>query len=175
MTQKVFPIKIRIYLDELLGYYKEDPSYGSKSKPIPVESFYELISPCAKFTGPLRNILILEDDCKYSWSLVDANDKPLNIVGDESDMDLQMITNSPSDAKWDKVFKNIPKMDKDGKIKIKGKSTKRSEFELDTNINTENGGVIKYSFIFEFTDALGGIKYGIVDPMAGTYPPPTFP
>ncbi len=175
MTQQVFTIKVRIYTNELLAYYKADPTYGTKDKPIPVESFYELVAPSAKFTGPLKNILVLENESNYNWTLVNADDSPLNIIGDDSVMDVQMITNSPSDAKWEKLFKNAPKMDKDGKIKIKGKASKTNDFELDTNADISNSGVIKYSFVFQFSDGIGGIKYGIVDPMAGGYPPPVWP
>jgi len=176
MDKRIYVVKIRVYTDELLAFYKDDPSFGTKEKPLPAESFYELTSPYALFWGPLKNILIFDNDCIYNWEIETANGEQLDFsTNDESVMELKMLTDKPSEEKWRKVFKNAPAMDPSGKIKIKPKTTTKNEFELQTSDNVADGGNIKYSFVFEFKTKSGGSKFAIIDPMSITMPPPPPP
>lgn len=177
MKKKLFKVQVRVYVDEMMAYFKDNPDLGSKEKPYDANSFYELISPYAAFYGPLRNILLLDSQSVYQWELVSANGKKLSftVEDDAQVMDLEMISNAPTEEKWKKIFKNPPPMQGDGKLKVHSKNTKDNVFELETSDDVSNGGRFKYTFYFEFNDAKGVKKYGVIDPMTDTNPPPPPP
>jgi hypothetical protein len=158
----------------MLNFFKDDPRFGSKDKPYKADMFYEVLSPYAHFYGPLKNILVFEENARYVWSVESADGKKLifSSINDTPEMDLEMITDKPSEDKWNKVFQKPPKMQPDGRLKLKSAEKSSNVFSLETTENLKDGGKIKYSFLFEFEDSNGKTKYGIVDPVADTYPPP---
>ncbi|MCF8361357.1 MAG: hypothetical protein K9G70_01910 [Prolixibacteraceae bacterium] len=174
MEHITYQVKIRVYIPEMLNFFKEDPRLGTKENPYKADMFYEVLSPYAHFYGPLRNILVFEKNAKYVWSVESADGEELHFtsINDTPEMELEMITDKPSDEKWNKVFKKPPKMQPDGKLKLKSSVRSSNVFSLETTENIEDGGKIKYSFLFEFEDIKGDTKYGIVDPVSDFYPPP---
>ena len=176
MEKTVFQIQIRIFLPEMIRFYKDNPEYGTLKKPYPADSFYQLISSYAKFYGPMKNILIFQNNCIYNWIIESADGTPLefNTTTDEPEMDMEMMTNKPSNAKWKKLFDNAPDMLPSGKVKVKSIKTKKNEFELETSSDVADGGSIKYSFLFKFKDEKEETKYGIIDPIGGSMPPPPY-
>jgi hypothetical protein len=177
MKQTVYTIKIRVYTQELETFFKGNPDYGSFDKPYPADNFYELISPYALFYGPLKNILLFQSKSKYIWTIENANGTPLVFSGgnDNPELTAEMITKTPSDTKWKKLFKNAPSMQNDGKIKLKSSQPNENKFELETESDVAGAGNVKYSFIFEFKDQNGQVKYGAIDPISNPYPPPPPP
>lgn len=177
MKSKTYQVSIRVYIDEMMAFYEDDPRLGTFENPYKADMFYEVLSPYAHFYGPLRNILIFEENSTYVWTIESANGQLLRFASanDVSEMDMEMITDSPSEKKWKNVFKNAPKMQGNGKIKMKSKSKSSNEFSLGTTDDLKNGGRVKYSFLFEFEDVKGNLKYGMVDPVGDTYPPPPPP
>lgn len=174
MEKTVYQIKIRIYISEMIDFYRGNPEYGTIAKPYPADSFYELISPFAQFYGPLKNILIFQDNSTYQWVL-ESTDETSIVLSDSNDgvaMEMEMITNKPSDTKWEKVFKNAPKMQANGKIKIKSKGSKKNIIEMETSSDIAESDCIKYSILFEFQDKNGVKKYAYIDPQVNTSPPP---
>ena len=176
MTDKVYYVNIRVYLKELLSYYKDNPDYGAPDKPYPADFFSEIIAPSSVFYGPLRNIMVLKDDAVYRWTIDSADGTPILFNNSkDSEMVMEMITNQPSKEKWQKIFVNPPDPDDKGRLKIKSKKPNESVFEMTTTNNIKGGGKIKYSFLFEF-DVNGVPKYGIIDPVVDpTDPPPDEP
>jgi hypothetical protein len=174
MKPTTYQVKVRVYINEMMEYYKRNPEYGSREKPYPADFFHELIAPYCKFYGPLRNILVFEKNCNYRWEIRSDNGTLLQFSSSDEDvqLDMELITNEPSEKKWQDVFINAPIMQPDGKLKVKSKSKGKDCFELETTSDIEAGGGIKYSFLFEFTDAKGDLRYGSIDPIADTYPPP---
>ena len=174
MSNTIYKVQIRVYTDELMKFYKGNPEYGSKDKPYPAELFYEMVSPYASFYGPLRNILVLQNNCIYQWVLEAVNGIPLKFSSsdDDSQMDMEMITNDPSNEKWKKVFKDAPDMQPDGKLKVKTKNPNENVFDLKTSTDVSGNGQIKYNFLFEFKDGNGNTKFGLIDPLADTELPP---
>ncbi|MFA9390905.1 MAG: hypothetical protein ACERKD_13930 [Prolixibacteraceae bacterium] len=171
MKPTVYQVQVRVFLKELQKFYEDNSDYGTLQKPYPANSFFEVICPKAKFWGPLKNILILDSDCTYQWSIVSKDGIPVTFSSaDDSFMEFEMLSKDPSPQKWGKIFEN-PTMDKD---KVKVKSTKKDNdfFELDTTLNIEPSVRLKYSFLFEFTDDSGDVKYGSIDPDGSTTPPP---
>ncbi|MDA3878782.1 MAG: hypothetical protein PF436_00200 [Prolixibacteraceae bacterium] len=177
MKPITYQVSIRVFINEMMTFYKDDPRLGTRENPYKADMFYEVLSPYAHFYGPLRNILIFEKNSVYIWTLETDTGRKLRFSSndDVSEMDLEMITDSPSEKKWKKVFINPPKMQSGGKIKLKSKSKSSNEFSLETTGDIKSGGRIKYSFLFEFEDEDGNTKYGIVDPNGDTYPPPPPP
>lgn len=176
MAQKKIIVKVKVYTEELQEFYQNDPTYGTSEKPFPAEGFYEVVSNYALFTGPLKNILKFEPTTLYTWVLEQADGTQLTLVGAESEIEMKMAFNNPTNDIWKRLFKDAPLMDNDGKIKMKGKGDKISEFTLETSDDISRGPAIKYSFTFEFQGADGTLKYGIVDPMGvPNNPPPPLP
>jgi hypothetical protein len=70
-------------------------------------------------------------------------------------------------------IKDAPDMDpKTKKIKVKSKVQGENIFELNTPSKIDQSVSLKYSFLFEFTDDKGKVKYGSIDPLSKTVPPP---
>ncbi|MBP7507263.1 MAG: hypothetical protein KA807_05555 [Prolixibacteraceae bacterium] len=183
MAKKTINVKVRVFIEEMLSYYQWDNSYGTIDKPFPAESFYLLEAPKAKFTGPLKDILVFENDTEFHWNIESGAGGIVNFVdlNGDSQLDLQMITSSPSQKKWDKTIKNAPQMDDKGKIKFlpKDKEHKdgslKKEFVFATTDSVPEDAVMKYSILFEFKDQKDKLKYGFVDPFAGGGIPPPPP
>ncbi|MBN1769154.1 MAG: hypothetical protein JW842_11660 [Prolixibacteraceae bacterium] len=177
MKSKTYQVSIRVYIDEMMAFYEDDPRLGTFENPYKADMFYEVLSPYALFYGPLRNILIFEENSKYVWIVESSDGKPLRFASDNEvpEMDMEMITDTPTEKKWKKVFKDAPQMQSNGKIKLKSKSKSSNAFSLETTGDVKNGGRVKYTFLFEFEDVKGNLKYGIVDPVGDTYPPPPPP
>jgi hypothetical protein len=177
MKPTTYQVRIRVYIPEMMNFFQDDPRLGSKDKPYKADMFYQVLSPYAHFYGPLRNILVFEKNARYVWSVESADGKELRFtaINDSPEMDLEMITDKPSDDKWNKVFKKPPKMQPDGKLKLKSNESSSNVFSLETTGNLKDGGKIKYSFLFEFEDIKGNTNYGLVDPCADLYPPPPPP
>lgn len=172
MTDKVYYVKFRVYLKELLEFYKDNPNYGTLSKPLPADSFCEIVAPSSVFYGPLRNIMVFQDDAIYRWTIESIDGTPISFTqGDNAEMTMEMITEQPTKQKWEKVFKNPPNPDSEGKLKIKNKTKDENIFEMTTNTNIKGGGNIKYSFRFEF-EINGTTMYGLIDPTSSTETPP---
>jgi len=177
MNPTIYQVQIRVFLRELVDYFKDNPDYGTKEKPYPAESFYMLISPYAQFYGPLRDILLLQPNATYQW-IIESNDgTPVSFSGDDqSNMELEMIAKNPTNEKWKKIFSNAPDMDPvTKKVKVKNKITGENLFELSTVEKTDPSVKMKYSFVFDFLDKDKKLKYGSIDPQQSTLPPPTFP
>lgn len=174
MNPTIYQVKIRVFLRELVDFYKDNPDYGTKEKPYPAESFYQLISPYAQFYGPLRDILLLQANATYQWIIESTDGTPVSFSGDDqSNMELEMITKNPTNEKWKKVFSNVPDMDPNTKkVKVKSKKAGKEIFELDTSEKMDPTVKMKYSFLFEFTDEKGVLRYGYIDPETTTLPPP---
>lgn len=184
MATKTINVKVRVFIEEMLSYYQWDHSYGTIDKPFPAESFYLLEAPKAKFTGPIKDILVFEDDSEFHWIIESISGGIVNFVdlNGDSQLDLQMITSSPSQKKWDETIKDAPQMDSKGKIKFlpkdKGESNgkPKKEFIFTTSDSIPVDAVMKYSILFEFKDLWGKLQYGLVDPLtSGTLPPPPPP
>ncbi len=183
MASKTIKVKIRVFIEEMLSFYQWDSSYGTINKPFPAESFYELEAPWAKFTGPVRDILVFENDTEFRWIIESVSGGNVNFVdlGGESQFDLKLITSSPSQKKWEKIIKNAPAMDSDGKLKFRPKDKgiidgkNKKEFNFETESSLSDDSVMKYSILFEFKDIKGNTKYGLIDPLAGTLTPPPPP
>jgi hypothetical protein len=177
MKPNIYLIQIRVYTNEMMKFFSEDPSYGTKEKPYPADSFSQLISPYAVFYGPLKNILLFQNNSNYRWVIESADGKPLAFTSKDNapEMDMVMITDKPSDAKWEKIFPKAPKMKSNGKVVLKSKNTGDNIFEIETSDDVKNGGKLKYSFTFEFENEKGELKYGTIDPHGDTYPPPLPP
>lgn len=174
MNPTIYQVQIRVFLRELVDYYKDNPDYGTKDKPYPAGSFYMLISPYAQFFGPLRDILLLQPNATYQW-IIESNDgTPVSFTGDDqSGMELEMIAKSPTNEKWKKVFADAPDMDPvTKKVKVKSNKAGKEIFELTTPEKLDPSVKMKYSFLFEFTDDQGILKYGVIDPDGMTEPPP---
>jgi len=169
-------LTVRVYTSEMMEFYKDDPKIGSKEKPYQAEVFSEIISPYAKFYGPQKNILIFESNCVYQWELESSDGRPLTFSksDDAPELDMVMITDSPSNQKWRKILKDAPEMQFDGKIRVKSKSPDKNVFQLQTTDNLTDGGKVKYSLFFEF-EHNGVIKYAVIDPFVDTWPPPPPP
>jgi hypothetical protein len=45
----LYKVQIRVFLYELLEFYKDEPEIGTKQNPYPADSFYQLISSYALF------------------------------------------------------------------------------------------------------------------------------
>lgn len=183
MATKTINVKVRVFIEEMLSYYQWDNSYGTIDKPFPAESFYLLEAPKAKFTGPLKDILVFENDTEFQWIIESVAGGIVNFVdlNGDSQLDMQMITSSPSQKKWDKTIKNAPQMDEKGKIKFlpkdKGDSDGKriKEFVFTTTDSVPDDAIMKYSILFEFKDQKGNLKYGLVDPYGGSNTPPPPP
>ena len=177
MKPTTFQVKIRVFVPEMMNFFKDDPRLGSEEYPYKADMFYELLSPYAHFYGPLRNILIFEKNARYEWYIESAEGKELNFaaINDFPEMEMEMITDKPSDEKWNKVFDKPPKMLPDGRLKLKSSAKSSNVFAIETTGDLIDGGKIKYSFLFEFEDDKGNTKYAIVDPIADMYPPPPPP
>lgn len=176
MKQTVYQVQVRVYLTELQQFYADNSDYGTLGKPYPANSFFELKCPKATFWGPLKNILVLESDCTYQWSIVSKDDVPVSFAGtDNPFMEFQMLSKNPSQQKWDKIFNN-PTVVGD-KVKVKPAKKDENTYELDTQPDIEPSVRLKYSFLFEFTDKSGVLKYGLIDPDSTTQPipPPPIP
>lgn len=173
MTDRVYYVNIRVYLKELLAYYKDNPDYGTTpTNPFPADFFSEIIAPSSAFYGPLRNIMVFQDDAVYKWTIDSADGTPISFAkNNDAEMIMEMITNEPSKQKWQKVFKNPPDPDNKGRLKIKNSPQGENIFSMTTNTNIKDGGKIKYSFLFEF-EVDGITKYGAIDPIGDTTPPP---
>lgn len=169
-----YEVKIRVYIPEMLNFFSDDSRLGTKENPYKADTFYEVLSPYAHFYGPLRNILVFEKNARYVWLIESADGEPLHFVptADVPEMEIEMITDKPSNEKWGKVFHKPPKMQPNGKLKLKSTTASSNVFTIETSGDLKNGGKLKYSFLFEFADEKGNNKYGIVDPCADMYPPP---
>ncbi|HPR31630.1 MAG TPA: hypothetical protein PLK12_06035 [Prolixibacteraceae bacterium] len=169
-------MNVKVYIDEMVDFYKDDPSFGSPEKPYPADPFCELIAPYAKFSGPLKNILVFEKNSVYNWMLESPSGVPLSYVpnGDDSLLEMEMITAGPSDEKWKKMFVNVPSMDSSGKIRIKSKEKTENAYVLETTTTLPENMKVKYSIRFTFTGKDGKNKFGFLDPLGdtGTKPPP---
>lgn len=174
MKKRTVTIKLRVFTSDMMAFYSADPVCGTKEKPYPADAFFQLISSTALFYGPLKNILLFENDTVYRWIVESDKGEPLRFSKsvDAPEMLMEMITDKPSDEKWKKVFKDAPQMDKSGKIKLKSKKAGSNSFELETSGDVKGGGKIKYSFIFEFENEKGELKYGQIDPHGESFPPP---
>ena len=172
-----YQVQVRVYTSEMMEFYKNDPEYGTKAKPYMADSFSEIISPYALFYGPLKNILLFQNDSTYQFKLDSSDGRPLTFSKDldSPEMDMVMITDKPSNEKWKKIFKNAPDMQPNGKVKVKSKKPGNNVFELETTSDVANGGTIKYSFYFEFDDDKGVTKYAMIDPEGSAWPPPPPP
>jgi hypothetical protein len=173
MEPNVYVVQVRVYTSEMMRFFNDDPAYGTKEKPYPADSFSEIISPYATFYGPLKNIILFQNNSVYQWKLESSDGRPLAFSSTKSDqgMELEMITDKPSDKKWKKIFKNAPAMQADGKVKVKSKESGKNVFELETTDDVAGGGGLKYSFLVEF-DHNGKTLYAMIDPYGRTYPPP---
>ncbi len=174
MKKPLVTIKLRVFTRDMIAFYSANPAYGTKEEPYPADFFCQLISSTAMFYGPLKNILLFQNDTIYRWVIESDKGEPLKfrITSDTPEMDMEMITDKPSNEKWKKVFKNAPQMEKSGIIKVKSKDINSNSFELETSSNVKDGGKMKYSFNFEFENDKGELKYGQIDPHGDTYPPP---
>jgi hypothetical protein len=176
MKPLFYVLTVRVYTSEMMEFFKDDPKFGTKEKPYQADSFSEIVSPYAKFYGPQKNILIFENNSVYQWELESSDGRPLTFSksDDAPELDMVMITNSPSNQKWKKVFKNAPEMQADGKIRVKSKSPDKNVFQLETSDNLTDGGKVKYSLLFEFEHE-GEVKFAAIDPFGDTWPPPPPP
>ncbi|MBN1926323.1 MAG: hypothetical protein JW798_10855 [Prolixibacteraceae bacterium] len=176
-------VNVRVYIDEMLDFFRNDNSYGTLEKPFPAESFYELVAPYAKFSGPLKNILVFENNTEYLCFIESVSGDDVNFVelGGDSQLDMWMITSSPSQEKWDKIIQNAPKMDADGKLKFKpedrtsgAEKRNQKEFKFMTTSTVPDDVRLKFSILFEFTDKSGIVFYGNIDPWGSgeSKPPP---
>jgi hypothetical protein len=177
-------IDVKVYIDEMLDFFKNDSSYGTLEKPFPAESFYEVVAPWAKFTGPMKDILVFESNTEYLWFIESVSGVDVNFVdlGGISQLDMQLITRSPSQEKWDTIIQNAPKMDADGKIKFKPEKKghvssdekSRKEFKFQTTSSVPEDARLKYSVLFEFANKKGISFYGKIDPLGSgeSKPPP---
>ena len=102
MKSKTYQVSIRVYIDEMVAFYENDPRLGTFENPYKADMFYEVISPYALFYGPLRNILIFEENSKYVWIVESSDGKPLRFASDNEvpEMDMEMITDTPTEKKW---------------------------------------------------------------------------
>lgn len=175
---------LRIYINEMMAYFKNSNEYGiTKAKPYPADSFYELISPSSVFYGSLRNIMVFRSSCIYRWVLESYEGIQLRFsnenVGDFGIMKMEMIVEpNPTKEDWKKifVFEEEPDVELDGKLKVKNTIQNENIFELETTRDILNHCKIKYSILFEFEDSEGNTKYGSIDPYSDTtIPPPQWP
>ncbi|MCF8357827.1 MAG: hypothetical protein K9H26_03655 [Prolixibacteraceae bacterium] len=183
MTTTTIKIDVKVYIDEMLDFFKNDSSYGTIEKPFPAKSFYELVAPYAKFTGPMKDILLFENNTEFLWFIQSVSGVDVNFVdlGGDSQLDMQMITRSPSQEKWDAIIQNAPKMGADGKLKFKPEDKTvisdprtQKEFKFKTTSSVPEDTRLKYSILFEFKDKKGNSLYGFIDPYTtgDTKPPP---
>lgn len=174
MKPTLYKIQIRVFISELMDFYKDNPSYGTKDLPYPADSFYQLISPYASFFGPLKNILLIDNNCTYQWIIESTDGRSVEFSGnDGAGMDIEMISQDQTNQKWKKVFKDAPDMDpKTKKLKIKSKTKGENNFDLTSPNQVEPTVKMKYSFLFEFNDDNGITKYASIDPDTVTVPPP---
>lgn len=174
MKPDFYVVQVRVYTSEMMAFYRDDPDRGTKEKPFNADLFSELISPYAIFYGPLKNILLFRANSIYQWKLESTDGRLLAFskAASSSVLEMEMISNAPSEKKWKKVFKNAPTMQADGKIKVKSIKADQNVYELETSSEIEGGSPIKYSFSFEFDDGNGITKYAIIDPYGDVFPPP---
>ncbi len=177
MQPKIFQVQLRVYIDEMMRFFADDPKLGTYENPYKADAFCEVLSPYAPFYGPLKNILLFESNSVYRWQIVDSNGKELSFSSSDKkpEMDMQMISDKPSNEKWKKMFPDAPEMSHQGKIKLNSKKVDKNVFELQTSDDVSDGFKLKYSFLFEFTDAKGGVKYASIDPFGDHWPPPPPP
>ena len=176
MKPLFYVLKVRVYTSEMMEFFKDDPMYGTREKPFKADSFSEIVSPYAMFYGPQKNILVLQGNSIYQWELESSDGRSLTFSksADMPELEMVKITDSSSNQKWEKIFKNAPEMQPDGKIKVKSKYSDKNVFQIETTDNLSNGGKVKYSLLFEF-EYNGEIKFASIDPFVDTWPPPPPP
>lgn len=174
MSSKEVFVKFRVFTDEMLKFFADDPSLGSSSKPYPADAFHTIEASEAYFTGPLRNIMNLEPNTTYHIVVETNKGEALRPSSEGPFVEMSLIAEkTPAEKEWKKVIKNAPKPTK-GKIKIHGSAKDRFSFETEKELPYSTH--IKYNIVFEFTDQNGVIKYGIIDPYTETCtPPPPLP
>lgn len=180
MSKPTYTVTLRIFIKELIAFFKDNPEYGTAKKPYPADLFYELYAPSSPFYGSLHNILVFQNNSYYKWVLESTDGTTLKFSSTTDDvmMEMEMITGTPPDKnKWKQmfVFTDDPIVEPDGKLKVKNKTTAEDIFILETSGDVTKGGKTKYSFLFEFDDN-GITKYGKIDPFTDIImPPPEFP
>lgn len=161
-----------ISTDEMVSFYNENPDYGTKKNPFPADSFYLMKSSNAVFCGPKQNILFFEDETIYDFILEDKNGNPIELHGNETFMEIEMLNLDEPSKKWNKIFKINKEDTIDGKkLKVKKTNKDKDLFELTTLTNPVEKIRMKYSFTFEFNDEEGAKRYAIIDPLGMTKPP----
>lgn len=175
---KDYKVEIRVYLNELVEFYKGDSDYGTPNQPYPADLFYELISPSALFFGPQKNILLFEKNCNYHFMIVSSNGQPIQFDGNDDGKFLaKMISKDGSIGKWQKVFPKVKASDLHNKeLKLPSTTPGKDVFTLTTAAMPEKDIMFKYSFSFSFIDDNGVKKYATIDPGGGSgTPPPKWP
>jgi hypothetical protein len=175
MEKLLKQVRFKAFTDEMLEFFKNNPTLGTEKNPIPADAFVDLVKDGLVFTGPLKNILQFEENSDYVFEV----ESPKGILLEfdsgkgKSKMILSMITDQPSEEKWKKFMKNPPKMNAKGEIELTSTDEKKSKFEFVTNPESDEECKIKYSLLFGFNTAGGETKFALIDPYAdgGTRPP----
>lgn len=176
MPKKVYDVQVTVYPRSILRFYNDNPSLGTIKNPYPADAFFDVKCPAATFWGPMKNVLLIDSDCTYEWSVTSGDDIPISLVDDEDTfLEFAMVSPGASDQKWKKVFSDAPQMGSDKKIKV-GPVNKNSEkFQLNSAVTVDPTVRLKYSILFKFTAPDNTIKYGLIDPQSMTMPPPIEP
>lgn len=177
MPKKVYNVKIKVYLDAIQKIFAGNTELGTLDNPYPADSFFEIKCPGANFWGPLKNVLVIENDATYQWSVDSSDDTPISIPDSENAyIQFAMLVPDADDNKWKKIFSDAPEMDPvSKKIKVKPQQKNNELFVLNSAVDLTPTVPLKYSILFKFEDSKGNTKYGLIDPISETMPPPVYP
>jgi hypothetical protein len=161
-------ITIYVDTDSMIGFFKDDPAYGTGDKPYPADSFYTVDAPDVYYKG--HSILSLKPDCLFRFSLTASKRKKKVIPvdhkaeGDTGEIIMSMISEKiPTLEEWGQIIDldNTPHdYTIDGNLLIK--LDKEGLFSFKTNEKITFHKNLKYSFLFRID---GTKDIGYIDPL----------
>ena len=162
-------ITIYVDTDSMIGFFKDDPAYGSADKPYAADSFYTMDAPDVYYKG--HSVMVLEAGCQYKISLTASLHKqgvtPLTHeakpAAKSGEMILSMISNEmPTQEEWGQIIdlsKTPHAFALDGRLLVKQDS--EGVFNVVTVGEITCHKNLKYSFLFQIE---GTDKIGFIDP-----------
>jgi hypothetical protein len=183
---KEVTLNTSIDIESLIDFYKDanNEKWGNPEYPCNADSFSILTASNSTFTGPDGRILIMEQDCRYTWQVRILNETSdnwsltLNNDGVKNIITMEMVQKEkdksyPDQKEWEKLFvwDNNLDVDQNGRLRLSEEEEKENKmtFVITTqpsSISREdiNYAKLSYSINFKFTDYEGKARYGNIDP-----------